>query len=265
MKKSEDDLDKLKVELFKSRFDIKKKDYIRKLLRGCEKHINKLLSQKTSMFDNTCEVLAHSEKSYAMIKMCTYLNGELFSFETELIEDISNIFSMSLLSIDKIRDLARNDPWRSSWTLFNTIKADLFKNSNLNIDQKNIIVWSRMYDNIQEHPECPEEDVINDDDMLDGWMIIQRNKRQQEINKAAFDSFTNNEKIKNSSEIFIPAKSKEEAARINSLNSQEASFIKNERIKTVKENGEVKAGGFNDEKLEISQMANGMLKSRFRR
>ena len=37
-----------------------------------------------------------------------------------------------------------------------------------------------MYDNIQESMDCPTEDVINDDDMLDGWFIVQNRKREKD-------------------------------------------------------------------------------------
>ena len=45
------------------------------------------------------------------------------------------------------------------------------------IDQKNILILSRMYDNVQESLDCPADDIMQDDDMLDGWFIHQKNKK----------------------------------------------------------------------------------------
>ena len=64
-------------------------------------------------------------------------------------------------------------------------------------------MWSSLYDNIQESPDCPSNEVINDDDMLDGWMIIQkRNREQAKLQKDAENKF-GNKKISNADEVFI--------------------------------------------------------------
>ena len=71
----------------------------------------------------------------------------------------------------------------------------------MTFDQRNICVWSRMYDNVQESHECPSEDVLNDDDLLDGWFIIQRKKQEHDKLVSEVEGMTNNEKIANSEEI----------------------------------------------------------------
>ena len=42
--------------------------------------------------------------------------------------------------------------------------------------------FSRMYDSVYKNTECPSDDVIQDDDMLDGW-FIQQTKEQEERQK----------------------------------------------------------------------------------
>ena len=37
----------------------------------------------------------------------------------------------------------------------------------LTYNQKNLMIWSQMYDNIQETLDCPSKEVIEDDDILD--------------------------------------------------------------------------------------------------
>ena len=63
-----------------------------------------------------------------------------------------------------------------------------------------------MYDNIQEAAETPSEDVINDDDVLDGWFIVQRKKREVESAQNDFENSTKNERIKGAGEVFCICK-----------------------------------------------------------
>jgi hypothetical protein len=78
--------------------------------------------------------------------------------------------------------------------------------------------------------DCPSKDVIEDDDMLDGWFILQNKKREKEKAEAEFDKNTN-EKIKNSSEVFVMANNKNDKERIESMNSYHAMMVKKEREK----------------------------------
>ena len=74
-----------------------------------------------------------------------------------------------------------------------------------------------MYDNVYESSESPSEEVIDDDDLLDGWFIIQRKKQEKEKLQSEVANMTNNEKITNSEEVYIFTDSAEEAERINDL------------------------------------------------
>ena len=75
-----------------------------------------------------------------------------------------------------------------------------------------------MYDNVFKSVECPTDDVINDDDMLDGW-FIQQNKEQEERRKEkegekVFDKF----KGKDGQELFVVSGDKEEVNQIYNMN-----------------------------------------------
>lgn len=50
----------------------------------------------------------------------------------------------------------------------------------MTINQRNLLTWSKIYDNVQESLECPSEKVIEDDDMLDGWFLVQKLERERE-------------------------------------------------------------------------------------
>ena len=135
----------------------------------------------------------------------------------------------------------------------------------LSIDQKNIIVWSRMYDNIQESMDCPSDDVIQDDDMLDGWFIVQRKKQEKEKAKAELESGLTNSKISNSDEIFVVAGSKGDAERINDMNDIHGVMTKKERMAVIQKQGEAKDLDFRDQQLKVRRQSNEQYKGKFGR
>ena len=135
----------------------------------------------------------------------------------------------------------------------------------LTFDQRNISIWSRMYDNVQESQECPADDVIQDDDLLDGWFIIQRKKQEKERLVSEVDNMTSNDRIANSQEIFVFTDNKQEAENINNANTFHAQRLKQVRMKQIKEAGVIDDHHLQDKRLEIQRMSNEQYKSKFRR
>jgi hypothetical protein len=107
-----------------------------------------------------------------------------------------------------------------------------------------------MYDNIQESMDCPTEDVINDDDMLDGWFILQRQKQESEKIKTEMEKRSNS-KIANSSEILIVTDSKKEAESIHSMNGIHSDIVRKQRLATAKKKGVAVDLDFQDRQLDI--------------
>ena len=143
----------------------------------------------------------------------------------------------------------------------------LFSNQDrdLSIDQKNMVVWSRMYDNIQESMDCPSDSVINDDDMLDGWFIIQNKKQDKERAESELESRVSNDKISNSEEVFVFAETQQDVDAINSVNSYQAQMVKKERMEVLQQKGEAQDLDFRDQRLKMTQMSNEQFKGKFRR
>jgi hypothetical protein len=247
-------IENLKVDIYEKRQDAKAAKWIRLSLRENEKILNLELSQKGTHFLNTCEGFATSEKTSWLISQTTYKNNKLYDFAEHFISQIVEDWYNSFLTDSQARELARNEPWKSLWVIKEKARIPLFMNvesGELTYNQKNLMVWSQMYDNIQESLECPSSDVINDDDMLDGWFILQNRKRDKERLEKEFEITTNNNKIKNSSEVFIMASNKDHAAKIQNLNSLNAKRKITSREKMIEAKGQVAAGEFIDEKIEI--------------
>jgi hypothetical protein len=261
----EKDIERLKVEIFNNRFNEDMVSKIRLYLRAGEKQLSEINNKKQKYYHNTCEGASSSAKVSEFVKRCTFKDGELYDFVDISPEVISRLYYSMFINDKTCRELARTEPWKSLWILNESNTFNLFANKDreLSHDQKNILIWSRMYDNVQESMDCPSDNVINDDDMLDGWFILQRRKREQEKNENELDKLPPN--IANKQEVFLMAKNKKDAERINDMNSTHAKMIKLERNTKIKQQGGAKQLDFRDEKLRATEQSNNQFKGKFRR
>lgn len=261
------DLERLKVEIFNARNNETLREKIRMYIRAGEKQLTKQSEKKNAFQMNTCEGVALLEKSIALLKRCTFLNGQLYNFESIQVDEVLSKYYAAVFSDAEIRELSRSEPWRSLWILNETNTFNLFNNGGrcLSIDQRNLLIWSKMYDNVQESLDCPSEDVIEDDDMLDGWFIVQRKKREKERAESEMENTIKNDKIKNSSEIYMVAQTQKDAERINNMNDITGKVVKQQRFNVIKNKGEASQIDFQDERLKLSQQSNNMFKDKFRR
>lgn len=259
------DIEKMKVGIFENRTNTAMVDQARRLLRAAERVKAKLTAEKNDLFGKTAEGIAYNEKCLALFEKCCFVGNEPLDC-TDI--DTSALFydyNKSLLTETQLRELARNDPWRLCWLMKD--HTPLFRNKDgreLSPDQKGILVWSGMYDNIQESLECPTEDVINDDDMLDGWFIIQRKKQESERAKTELEKRTN-EKIANSDEILIMASNKTEAENIHGMNSVHGDIVRKQRLATVKKKGTATDLDFQDRRIDIANQQHERFKETQRR
>jgi|SaaInlV_100m_DNA_5_1039725.scaffolds.fasta_scaffold01404_4 hypothetical protein len=267
IKTVEKDLEKLKVEIFNNRNQAGLREQIRKYIRAAEKKLSEESNRKNVFIQNTCEGVATVARSYEYIKTCTFYGGEKYDFNRLSMEFVLSLFQRKLLTEKQTREIAREEPWRSLWALRDTNCIQLFsqKDRELSVDQKNLLVWSKMYENIQESMDCPTDDVIEDDDLLDGWFIVQRKKRDKERAESEFENDTKNEKIKNSGEIFVMASDRKEAKRVESLNDINGDMVRKQRLKTVRSKGKAVSDlDFQDVKLTMQDKSNQMFKDNFR-
>lgn len=255
------DIERLKVEIYNARDNTMLANSIRKYIRAGESQLSSHLNKKYIYQQNTCEGVASSERLIWIIKNTTYKNDKLYDFDDVSLQYVIDEWQSHFLSEKKSRDLARNDPWRSIWVTRENSGMPLFANptnSELTYNQKNLLIWSQMYDNIQESLECPNKEVIEDDDMLDGWFIIQAQKREKEKLEKDFESSTQNEKIKNASEVFVVS-SKEKASKIDSMNNPHAKMIKQQRQAALKKYGSLDEQNLPDQRQNIQMMSNNQM------
>lgn len=253
------DLEKLKMQIYNMRYEKKDRENIRKYIRSCEKKILEHVKEKNSYFQNTRESYALSEKISWIIKHSTYKNKKLYDFKDISLTYIIDEWQNSILSESKIRELAREEPWKSLWSIRSNSQAKLFLNENnqeLTLNQKHLVIWSQIYDNIQESVECPDENFIKDDDILDGWFLIQTAKRKSERLEREMDNELKNEKIKNSKEVFIVTRDKDNQKRIDEMNDPISRGIKKQRNEFIAQNKSVNQVDLPDERFELQMQIN---------
>lgn len=268
----EKDIERLKVELFQNKNKENLVSQIRKYLKAGKKQLTDINNEKYEFYDHSIEGVVVQKKFVDFIKKSVFVreNGEDKPFETDAVgeENLVKLYSAQCLSEASIRELARTEPWRSIWVLRDTETYDLLFNGKkyeLTPDQKNLLMWSRMYDNVYESMECPSDDVIEDDDMLDGWFIIQRKDQEKRRQKSEIDQMTSNSKIGNSDEIFVFADNQKSADKINQSNSFHSQRVKAQRNNVIKQQGQAVDMDFQDQQLKMANQQNEAFKSKFRR
>lgn len=260
------DIEKLKEEIYNARKNTSMVNNIRKYLRAGESQLSSHLNKKYMYHQNTCEGIASTERLIWIIKNTTYKNNKLYDFEDVSLQYVVDEWQSHFLSEKQYRDLARNDPWKSLWIVRESSKVPLFcnpPNTELTYNQKNLLIWSQMYDNIQESIDCPSKEVIEDDDMLDGWFIVQNKKRERERSEKDFEQDTVSEKIKNASEVYIISNGENDKInKINNMNDPFSRSIKRQREKVIEQNGLVEEQHLPDQRQKIQMMATNQMRGK---
>ena len=238
IKDSEKKLEHLKLNLYENRLNKDKINFIRKEIVAQKNILNKLFNRKHALDYLTIEEAGNTFKNEIILtNNLYYVNNNEKVFQN--IQDtsytefstISSYVANSFISIESYKKIARSDIWKNLW---NSNKNNLFGLSayELSDEQKTLVSISNMYDKIYEHPESPEDAVIEDDDMLDGWMLYQKNKAKQ--NKTQGTAQTLIDKHKKAQEIFVVGEP-EDINTINELNVLQSKKIKEQRVKFIQD------------------------------
>ena len=260
----------MKKDIFNNRKNTQSVKQTRAYLRIGEKQLSELEAKKSEYAGQTLEGIAMMAKWQWIVCRCCMVDGEVYDFSEGTFSENNVLASYkdSILDQTQIRELARNEPWKSIWATKEHTGVQLFSNHDRekSVNQQNIIVWSMMYDNIQESMDCPTDDVIQDDDMLDGWFLLQAEKREKDREEKAFEEKTQNDKIKNSDEVFVMS-DRENARNVMNMNSTGGKVNIRQREAILRRNAGRSTGQneFADEKMKMSNQQHSMYKGKFGR
>jgi len=256
-KEIEDEIEDLKVEAFKSFVHKRKLAGIKRKIRNMEQKVLKLRYKKTQFDHITCDGVANFARKCWLIQRTTKTSdGEPYDFKNISISALLEIVASEEISPTTFRKIARTQPFRGMWNLSKKT-GDLFGGSAIDIDKNKLalISYAQMYDNVFESPESPKDGIVEDDDCLDGWFIVQRRKYERDKKQAEIDAMITNEKIAKSDEIFVMT-NKHEANEIYDLNSPMARQKVKQRSQFIEDKGEVKFGELPDVKQDMKIQGN---------
>jgi len=231
------DVEEIKVKLFQLTFNTNQRYIVRTKLQEAKNEIDELYNRRHSYDYVTTTGLALSAKMRYLIGTSLYLHdGKQYWGEDgwndsdNVIDKILEFCSSNKLSDEQMREVSRTDPWSTIWSSCKTSR-DVFNipSADMSAEQQSLINWSLIYDNIKQHPDCPTDDIFNDDDRLDGWLILQRRERESELFKKEAEGKLS-DKVSKSDEIYLMAGTKEDARKIDSLNEPGPALVKKQRM-----------------------------------
>ena len=235
-------LEELKLKVYLSYINEKDEvDPTKEKISKVKKRLYELLTAKHKFDEYTIEGIAQKQKNIFLISNCT----EDLDIDPEL---LLPSFYNSTLTDTQIRELARSDEWVVKWQAMK--KGCQLFDGHLTEEQEYLVRWSITYDNLLEYEEPPTQEVLNDDDALDGYIIFRRMKNGSADKITQIEQKYAKKGIKYN-ELYLPAKDIEEAKRHNMHNSPEALKIKKARFEKIQQEGIVLERDMPDRKQSI--------------
>lgn len=253
-------IDNIKVEMYQKYKDLDFISTAKKYIDTANKKYMEMFNRRHCWDHISCQGVANFTRWQFIIENCTLKNNEPVYLTTIAVADMLEEINASRISESEIREISRTEPWRSVW--YSGKKCTLMTKQAVEFsdDQKRLIHWSFMYDSILENPECPPDEVIEDDDCLDGWMILRRRKQQKEKKKTYLEErIGNNAKAP---EVFVMVKNEKEAEDVMELNDIHAANIIKQRKSALQKFGELREDQFHDVKQDLAMT---QAKSQFKR
>ena len=250
IKQLEKDMEQYKVDIYSFYFKSNSRERARQDLRLQELEYYQLLQKKHAYDHVDAEgVASYSKLNWVIEKTTKLKDGNPYDFSHFTSHEILQKKDQIQLSEKKIRGLAKEPPWTNIWNMSKKTGI-LFREETftLTTEQQVLIAWSSIYDNIKESHEAPPDDVIDDDDACDGYMIEQRRKRDKQRGQKAADELMNVHP--GAQEVFIPAETSEDAARVHALNDGGSEMVRKNRLKSL-EKGDLNYTEFSDVKMRI--------------
>tara|TARA_Y100000593_G_scaffold94880_1_gene196877 strand:+ start:2347 stop:3333 length:987 start_codon:yes stop_codon:yes gene_type:complete len=194
----------------------------------------KATSKKFSLDNITCSGTASYTRSVFMIEKTTkFADGSPYDWKQVSVSTAARFYRENSVPEETLREIARSEPWRGMWNGGKGTQLFGVPFSKITALQSRLCSYSRMYDSVFEHPESPNDKIIEDDDCLDGWFIFQKRKREKEKKQSEIDGMITNEKIRNSDEIYVVAQNREDASEIYNINDPTARNIIRERDEKI--------------------------------
>ena len=262
----EKQIEDLKVDLYKNVLNPNQLKTIRKTLNNVKNTYNKQYNLRHSLDHYTPSGYSEMIKNYYILVNSIHDDNNKLVFNSvhdvdyQYFENLSSVISENNIDISLYKQIARSDLWKNYWS---ADSENLFSKSTVDWtdEQKTLVVLTKMYDNAYQHPECPPDNVFEDDDMFDGWMIHQKRENEKSKNKQRTEKMLEGKKLNKAGEIFLVANSQEEANNIYNLNDNTQRHIIRERNQIInRTDHQIDATKLPDVQREIINQINQSIK-----
>lgn len=261
-------VEKIKIGMYENRFEADVLKASRRALHKTKERIGELFLQKHASGLMTCTGYAKAARLKHRVALAlrdeagqaVFPGAQWLSDEGGLLDRAVSEWQDAQLTEADFRELARTTPWRPVWqsrasaeSVFGIPCVDYTE------DQHNLVAASQLYEQIRQHPECPSDYVLEDDDLLDGWLLIQHKKGDAADNERDIESTIRSEKIKGAQEVFkVVGKNKGLAEKVAAMNSQGAQKVIERRFGAIEKKGKVAVQDLPDMKQNINMQREHM-------
>ncbi len=256
-----DIIEHCKVDLYRSYASYRSRKTIRDNLDKYKDRMSELIRKRNLFREDSAQGFAEAcSRKYLLCCSVTDIKGnkvlqnyDYLGKDSSFCDKVVERYLKSYVGDVEMRKLCRNEPWTSLWSAAKVEKGIFGKPASMLTGmQKSIIGWSKIYDSVSEHPDSPPDEVVDDDDMLDGWLILQGRKRKEQKNKSVGDQIS---KAKGD-EVYIMADNEEDARRVYDLNDNAGKAM----IRTRE--SEIKRAEKNNENLAVEKTTQAQLEMR---
>lgn len=254
-------IENCKVEMYKN---YRTKDHFKKaikyVLKAEEEH-DKLYGTRHAFDYLSCHGTALFARHQFIIENSVFdHSGKLYELSPNELAKVMTVYNQKRLSEIKLRELSRTDPWRTTWGVGK--KTQLFSSPafELSDEQKRLVQWSIMYDNVYENPDCPSDTVLENDYLLDGWLLLKKRERAKDKKREEIEQKIGNNK--NAEEVYVVAQKEdgtydEELVKdVFDMNDEQSRRIINNRLDIVNKHGAVTQENFYDVQQELMMKSN---------
>lgn len=252
-------------ELARAEFKSNEKQKIITKIKGLKQRISRLERNKHSLRGTTQEdVLSEFRYRYYVFLLTENLAGERVWTDFEEFQKVSDklikkivhaTFTADELTEASIREVARNEPWRSIWVSAGKV-GNLFSSaqSEMTDYQRILVSWSLIYDSAYESMEPPSDDIVDDDTRFDLWLENRSKERKAKRDKDQAEKVI--QKSGKYSDVAIPVDSVEDAQRVYNLNDPTIKGRIASQQKFIQEKGEASELELPGVKRDLQMKAN---------
>lgn len=267
----EKQIEQTKIELFKSFYMTQKQKSIRAKLNNLKETYQKHYSIRHSLDHLTVNGFCEKYKNEFLVTNSIFKKTEntfIKFFDTKypdskILEDINYEINLHQIDIPVFRRIARSPEWRSYWS---SNKNFVFEKASAEWtdEQRTLVVFTKMYESAHESTEPPPDPVFDDDDMFDGWVLLQNETAKKERNKKTEDKALGS-KMSKAQEMFIMANSSNDASDVYNMNNSATKAIIAERNTAIMKTKDIDASKLPDAQRDIAIMGQENFKAKLRK